>query len=232
MPLEESKGDLEDLIEKLYSANRAIGNTGREFDRLAALSSRGNLRTIEQLMKQHSPRYTLEIGMAFGGSAVAFAAMHKNSNSTACQVHVAIDPFQSAVWDNVGRLKLAEAHLTNFVEVIEEKSSIVLPRLMAQGRRFGVIYIDGSHLFEDVFIDAYFSMRLLEAGGYLLFDDSTNSHVAKVIAFINASIPGLERQPEITLKQTIARFVGKRQLTVYRRIGTVDRQWDAPFDRF
>jgi hypothetical protein len=87
-------------------------------------------------------------------------------------------------------------------------------------------------LFEDVFIDAYFSMRLLEEGGYLLFDDSADPHVAKVLAFINASISGLERQPDTTIKQTVARYVGKRQLTVYRRVGTVDRAWNARFDRF
>ena len=170
--------------------------------------------------------------MGFGGSAVVFAAMHRSGNPTGRHVHIAIDPFQSTVWDSVGKLKLEEAHLTDFVEVIEDKSSIVLPRLMADGHQFGMIYIDGSHLFEDVFIDAYFCMRLLDAGGLLLFDDSTDPHVAKVLAFIDASITGLERQPEMTLRQIIARLVGKRQLTVYHRIATVEREWDTRFDRF
>jgi cephalosporin hydroxylase len=223
---------MKNLIEDLYSNDCAIGKTGKRFDKLAALSSRRNLKTIEQMMKEHSPRHTLEVGMAFGGSTVVFAAMHRSANPMGRRMHIAIDPFQSTVWDSVGRLKLEKAQLADFVEVIEDRSCIVLPRLMADGRQFEMIYIDGSHLFEDVFIDAYFCMRLLGVGGYLLFDDSTDPHVAKVLAFINASVSGLERQPEMTLRQKMARFVGKRQLTIYRRIGNVDREWNVRFDRF
>jgi cephalosporin hydroxylase len=224
--------DSESLIETLYQADRTIGKSGKKYDQLYGLSTRNNLKAIEQLMKRYSPRCTLEVGMAFGGSAVVFAAMHRSSDPAGRHVHIAIDPYQSSLWDSVGRLKLEEAHLIDFVEVIEEKSSVVLPRLMAAGRQFGMIYIDGSHLFEDVFIDAYFCVRLLETGGYLLFDDSTDPHVAKVLAFINASVAGLERQAEITWRKTIARYLGKRQLTVYRRIGAVDREWNARFNRF
>ena len=224
--------DSESLIENLYRANRTIGKSGKKFEQLYGLSTPNTLKAIEQLMKQHSPRNTLEVGMAFGGSAVVFAAMHRRSDPTGRHVHIAIDPYQSSIWDSVGRLKLEESHLIDFVEVIEEKSSVVLPRLMAAGRQFGMIYIDGSHLFEDVFVDAYFCARLLEIGGYILFDDSTDPHVAKVLAFINASASGLECQPEITWRKRIARYFGKRQLTVYRRIGPVEREWNARFNRF
>jgi hypothetical protein len=31
--------------------------------------------------------------------------------------------------------------------------------------RFGLAYIDGSHLFEDVFVDAYYVTRSVEQGG-------------------------------------------------------------------
>jgi cephalosporin hydroxylase len=219
------------LIETLYSAGYAIGQNGKKFD-LGCISTRRNLETIERLMKQSSPSNTLEVGFGFGGSAVVFAAMHRNRDPSAHGVHIAIDPYQDTQWDCAGRLKLQEADLSDFVEVLEEKSSTALPRLMAEGRRFGMIYIDGSHVFEDVFVDAYYAVRLLEAGGYILFDDSADSHVAKVLAFINSSVPGLERQAEVTVRQTIARYLGKRQLTVYRRTGTVERQWTSRLRRF
>ena len=35
-----------------------------------------------------------------------------------------------------------------------------------------MIYVDGSHNFEHVFIDAYYSVQLLDMGGVVLFDDS------------------------------------------------------------
>jgi hypothetical protein len=146
--------------------------------------------------------------------------------------HVAIDPFQSTVWDSVGKMKLAELGLLGTVQIFEEKSSFVLPRLLEQGRRFGIIYVDGSHLFEDVFIDAYYSARLLEPDGYLLFDDSTDPHIKKVLAFINTSVTSLERQAEGTFRHTVARMLGRKQLTVYRRRGAVEREWNAAFHSF
>jgi len=125
-------------------------------------------------------------------------------------------------------MKLEEAGLSQRVEVIEETSATVLPRFLAQGQRFGMIYIDGSHLFEDVFIDAYFCMRLIDERGHILFDDSTDPHVAKVLAFIDTSVPGLNHQAELTFRHRVAKLLGKRQLTVYRRIGCVERVWNAP----
>lgn len=224
--------DIESLIETLYSASPTTGRTGKEFDHSLGLSSPRNLRTIEQLMKRHSPRNTLEVGLASGGSAAVFAAMHRSSNPAGRRVHIAIDPNQSTLFDSVGRMRLEEMRLIDFVEIIEDRSALVLPRLVAEGRQFGMIYVDGSHLFEDVFVDAYFGVRLLEEGGYILFDDCTDPHVAKVLSFINTSVPGLERQAETTLRQTIARYLGKRQLTVYRRTGAVDRVWNARFNQF
>jgi cephalosporin hydroxylase len=183
-------------------------------------------------MAQSRPQHTLEVGFAFGASCVTFASMHHSLDPTHCLGHIAIDPYQTAVWDNVGNLKLVEAELSRYVDVIEEPSSVALPRLLREGRHFGMIYVDGSHLVEDVFVDAYYCMRLLDEGGYLLFDDSTDRHVAKVLHFINTSIPGLKRQPEVSLKQAVARFIGKRQLTVYRRVGNVERAWDSAFRQF
>ena len=44
-------------------------------------------------------------------------------------------------------------------------------RMAQDGRRFGLIYIDGSQEFDDFFVDAYLCARLLEPGGIMLFDD-------------------------------------------------------------
>ncbi len=224
--------DIQGLIDDMSSIDGETGRTGKKFDQLGPLSSLSNLKMIETLMQQHSPARTLEVGMAFGASTVVFAAMHGMRDRGSKRPHIAIDPFQSTIWDDVGRLKLEAANLADLVEVIEERSSVALSRLMAEGSQFGLIYVDGSHLFEDVFVDAYFGMRLLEPGGYLLFDDCADPHVEKVLAFINTSVPGLERQADTTLKQQIARRLGKRQLTVYRRIGEVERGWNAPFNKF
>lgn len=222
----------QNLIDRLYTATGAVGKTGKKFEQFTGLSTASNLKGIESLMTRCSPASTLEIGMAFGASTIVFGAFHKARDPLGSFQHTAIDPFQSTVWDSVGRMKLEEADLARYVRVVEEKSSLALPRLVAEEQRYGLIYIDGSHLFEDVFIDAYFCARLLNPNGYLMFDDCSDPHVAKVIAFIDASLPGLERQREGTIKQKIARMVGKRQLTIYRLVGPIERAWNAAFRRF
>ena len=212
-----------ELIEQMYSAGRVVGKTGKVFESVGALSTRNNLDTIEQLMRRTRPATTLEIGLAFGASALTFADMHRKNGSPCSRQHVAIDPHESTVWDDVARLKLEESGLGEFVEVIEAPSCLALPQLLDQGRQFGLIYIDGSHLFENVFVDAFYCARLLAEDGYLLFDDSANRHVAKIIGFIDNDMPGVSRQPERTLRQSVARILGRRQLAIYRRIGPVER---------
>jgi predicted O-methyltransferase YrrM len=220
-----------ELIERMYSEGRAVGKTGKVFESVP-VSTKNNLNTIKQLMEANTPAATLEIGLAFGGSALIFADMHRRSFPLPSRRHVAIDPYQSTVWDSVGMMKLEEAHLAEFVEVIEQPSSLALPRLLDQGRQFGLIYVDGSHLFEDVFVDGFYGARLLAQDGYLLFDDLAQPQIAKVIRFIDKNLPGLSRQPERTLRHRVARILGRRQLAIYRKIGPIERPWNTPFVRF
>jgi len=219
------------VLEKLYSTSPIVGKSGKVFGSRPALSTTRNLDEIVKILRRSRPENTLEIGMAFGGSSLIFADVGRTVCAGSYR-HTAIDPYQSTVWDGVGMQCLEAAGLQTFIELFEEPSCLVLPRLLSEGRRFGVIYVDGSHLFEDVFVDAYFCARLLTDDGYLLFDDSANRHVAKVLAFIDSNQPTLERLRERTFRNRIARSVGRRQLTVYRRQGSIGRNWDSPFHSF
>jgi cephalosporin hydroxylase len=219
------------MLRKLYSSLPIVGKSGKVFESRPALSTTRNLNEIVEILRRSRPENTLEVGMAFGGSSLIFTDVGR-AVCTGSYRHTAIDPYQSTVWDGVGMQCLEDAGLQNFIELLEEPSCLVLPRLLSEGRRFAVIYVDGSHLFEDVFVDAYFCARLLTVDGYLLFDDSSNRHVAKVLAFIDSNQTTLERLPERTFRHRIARFAGTRQLTVYQRIGPVERNWDSPFHSF
>jgi predicted O-methyltransferase YrrM len=221
----------ETILGRLYSDVRIVGTTGKIFDSRIALSSPNNLKEIERLVRQTLTENTLEIGMAFGGSSLIFASVGREV-CAANYHHVAIDPYQTTVWDGVGVQSLQAAGLADCVELVEEQSCLALPRLLAEGRRFGLIYVDGSHLFEDVFVDAYFSARLLVDDGFILFDDSSNKHVAKTLAFIESNLPSLKRLPDRSVRQRIARLMGKRQLTIYRRAGPIERSWASRFRQF
>ena len=136
---------------------------------------------------------------------------------------------------------MERAGLKQYVDVRVNFSALELPNMLQDSERFGLAYIDGSHLFEDVFVDAYFVVRLLVEGGVVAFDDSTNPHIAKVLGFIRSSLaPGIE---ELDLSKyrpsrsggaiyRAARWFGKVQLTAFRKTGSCQRKWNAPFRPF
>jgi predicted O-methyltransferase YrrM len=56
-------------------------------------------------------------------------------------------------------------------------SSVELSRLVVNHEgEFDLIYVDGSHMASDVFLDAALAWKLLRVGGILIFDDYSASH--------------------------------------------------------
>ena len=225
----------------ILKSRRVVGRSGKVFEGLVALSSLNNLFVLQKLMREKKPRRTLEIGLCFGGSGLLLTACHRELGSTPAGQHTALDPFQNDVWDDAGLLAIERAGLLPFFDFRPEKSSVELPRLLASGKTFDLVYIDGSHLFEDVFVDAYFGTRLLNQGGILLFDDSTDPHVRKVIKFIRKTLSSSLSEIDLTayrssesidFKYRIASLFGKVQMTAFQRSGDPVRRWDAPFCRF
>ena len=183
----------------------------------------------------------MEVGLSFGGSALVFASSHRELGHAPRGQHVALDPYQEEVWDSCGLLALGRAGLFEYVDFRPAYSSRELPKLLEGGERFGLVYIDGSHLFEDVFVDAYYVARLLADGGVAAFDDISNPHVAKVIRFLRSNLSGALRELDMSVyrrrKQDrfiyrIARRLGKTQLTAFRRVADVKRKWDTSFHAF
>lgn len=217
-------------LERAMSAESFVGATGKVFRGRGSLSTPNNLAVIRAYMLDRKPARTLEVGLCFGASALAIAASHTGR-------HVAIDPYQRTTWDGVGLLAIDRAGLAPRFELREGQSCAELARAFAAGERYDFIYVDGSHIFEDVFVDAYFGARLLSEGGMIAFDDCTDPHVAKVLRFIRRCVPGL---PEADLsawhpegrRHRLARWLGRAQLVAFRRTGDVERPWDARFTPF
>ena len=155
--------------------------------------------------------------------------------------HVAIDPNQEGAWDDAGLCAVDCSGLRNYLDFRPELSSLELPRMVERGERFGLVYIDGSHLYEDVFVDFYFVARLLADDGVVIFDDRTDPHVHKALCFIRrnlrSSFQEMDLQPDRkdkgkSYRYRLGRSLGKTQMTGFRRIGEPSRQWDAAFVDF
>jgi cephalosporin hydroxylase len=229
------------VLAELLQSRRAVGRTGRVYEGLAALSTINNLHIIHQLMLETRPINSLEVGLSFGGSALVFCASHKELGHTPEAQHTALDPFQITVWDSCGLMAVERAGLMGYMDFRRAHSALELPKLIEHGAQFGLIYVDGSHLFEDVFVDAYFVTRLLTEGGVVAFDDSSNPHIAKVLRFLRTSTRGALEELDLShyreTKQdrfiySVARRFGKVQLTAFRRVGDIERGWDAAFHPF
>lgn len=224
----------------LYSRDRVRSASGKEFT-LTACSTVNNLVILKNLFSRINPKRSLEIGMAFGGSCLMLAAMYRQAGQAPGAQHVAIDPFQTNHWERIGIQAIERAGLLDYVEVREELSSLALPASVASKEQFDLIYIDGSHLFEDVFIDAYYSFRLVSKDGIVLFDDCQNVHVRKVIRFIRRNMGELFEEIDIgplredggrAVKYRIARLLGHVQTVGFRRTDACARRWDSPLKGF
>ena len=117
-----------------------------------------------------------------------------------------------------------------FLDFREDFSSRVLPALLTTGESFSMIYVDGSHNLEDVFVDLYYSVQLLVRDGVVLFDDSTHPHVRKILKFVRRNLGHCLEQmdlrpfhPDKSLRYRAARALGRIQLTGFKKVGALER---------
>ena len=231
------------VLEGLWHAEEWTGRTGMVFTQVAR-STRNNLILLYNLCRALKPRRTLEVGLASGASALALTASFEAEGAEPEGQHIAIDPFQLSAeegFDALGLKMLDEAGRSGYLTFFPERSAIVLPRLVAEGVRIDLAYIDGSHLFEDVFIDFYYLYRLLPKGGLLCFDDCVFPDVRKVLRFIERNFRGFLAPFDVSpfradrggsLKYRLAKRLGRIQFRAFQRIGPPERPFRAPFKDF
>lgn len=215
-------------LKELYSTREVVGRSGKPFSSLNGLSTINNLLVIRQLLLRSKPRKTLEVGLGCGGSALTFAASHRDLGSPPRKQHIAIDAFQSRIYDDTGRLQLEKAGLEGYVDIRESLSCYELPKIAGSGERFDLIYIDGSHRFEDVFCDFYFVRILTSINGLVLFDDSSDKEVVKVIVYIQKNLPDYFKQISVhhfregsfpeKVKYIAANKFHRTQLVIFQKI--------------
>lgn len=134
---------------------------------------------IYKFLIENSIHRTLEIGLAFGRSA-AYIISATDSK------HIAIDPFQIR-YQNAGIKNLQMLGFEERFILKADYSHNILPSLLKEDQKFDFIFIDGSHRFDGIFIDFYYSDLLLEKNGYILFHDSWMRTVQLVISYIKTN---------------------------------------------
>lgn len=218
------------VLADMVATGQTVGRSGTRIQ-AQGLSSVNSLLILRNLQLAQQPAKTLEIGFGFGASSLVFTQTHKDLGIPPKKQHVSIDPF-ACDWDEAGNVAVERAELSGWLDFRPEFSCLELPRLLAAGEKFDLAYIDGSHHFEDAFVDLYYVARLLSVNGVVVLDDSSIKDVQKVIRFVRANwAQGLEdfdlaphrSDKGKTAKYIIARQLGLAQLTAFKKVSDVSR---------
>ncbi len=173
------RGVIDRLVRDGAVVAKADGTTHTIFP-VAVSAKDGDV--LRKWVVHEGARHTIEIGLGYGMSAL-YICEGLVANDHADARHVVIDPFQTSRFADCGLQALAEAGLTFLVEHHVEKSHIVLPRLLSEGRHFDLGFVDGNHRFDGVFVDLYYLGLLVRRGGIIILDDYDLPGIKRAVAF-------------------------------------------------
>jgi predicted O-methyltransferase YrrM len=224
-----------ELDERVRSVREQLGREGPPWAR-----SNGDFQTVtlperdcdlvRDLLVAERARTVVEIGLAYGSSALAIG---EALAATRGARHVVIDPFQESAFSGVGWDLLCSAGLDAVAELVEAPSSAVLPRLLNEGFVADAAFVDGSHRYHEVFVDLYFLRKLVRPGGLIILDDNWAPSIRTAAHYYERNL-GWERVAgafDAGSKQHVANDPGNELVTrcvAYR----VPEPFEPPFEDF
>lgn len=157
------------VLQEILQSGTVRSHSGESFDLGFVHVPQQEGEFLQQLIFEARPKVSLEIGLAFGISALFISEAVRLVKGTR---HIVIDPFQSDSFQNIGLNNLYSAGFQDLVEFHESPSCTVLPELEATGTRIEFAFVDGAHSFEAVFVDMFYVDRILRVGGIVAVDDT------------------------------------------------------------
>lgn len=171
------------IIDRLISDGKMVASLdGSIHDIFPVAASAAEGEALRAWVIKEKAVHTIEIGLAYGISALYICeGLLTNRNQKAR--HTILDPHQATGFKNCGLQILEEAGVAHLVEYYAEESQIVLPRFVSEDRQFDLAFVDGSHLFDRVFLDLIYLGRLVRPGGVIFADDYQAPAVARAVSF-------------------------------------------------
>jgi predicted O-methyltransferase YrrM len=185
-----------------------------DFARVALPSADAD--ALRDLLLQEEVAVVVEIGLAYGVSALAIAEA-LIAHETPRVSHIIIDAYQDQFHD-AGLTAIETAGLTGMCSLLRERSQLALPRLLAGGLVADAAFVDGSHIFHNVFVDLFYLREIVRPGGLVILDDTDWPSVATATRYFELNA-GWQLQPLATTTR----------LRSYR---LPDPRVDPPFDSF
>lgn len=176
-------GELADVLRRVIETGRvtaAVDGTEHQVFPVAIHPREGD--ALRAWVERERPERSIEIGLGYG-VATLFILQGLRSSGRAGARHVVLDPNQTSRFAGIALQLLAEAGVRDRVELHETPSETLLPRLLAEGRRFDFAFVDGNHRFDAVFCDLMYLGRLLAPGRAVFLDDYQLPAIRKAARF-------------------------------------------------
>jgi len=180
----------QDLVSRIRAARRRLAAGGPPRARSAGDFERVSLPlsdcdVLRDLLLAEKPSTVIEIGLAYGSSALAIAEALAAAGSDESR-HVIVDAYQELFhgsgWDAV-----TGAGLRGLCRLVQERSQTALPRLLGEGFVADAAFVDGSHIFHNVFVDLFYLRELVRPGGTMILDDCSYPSVATAVRYFEVN---------------------------------------------
>lgn len=180
----------DDLLEKIRAARRKLATDGPPRVRFAGDFESVSIESLDcdilcDLVFAERAHTVIEIGLAYGASALAIAEALV-ANGSGRERHLIIDAYQNR-FHGSGWSAIVDAGITGLCLLFEERSQIVLPRLLSNGIVADAAFVDGSHIFHNVFVDLFYLRELVRPGGLVILDDCSYPSVATAVRYFQVN---------------------------------------------
>jgi predicted O-methyltransferase YrrM len=203
----------------------------RDFERVALPDRDCDL--LRDLLVAESVRTVVEVGLAYGSSALAIGEALVTVGSAEPR-HIVIDPFQQQAYANVGWDLLCSAGLDSIASLVVAPSSSALARLASDGVVVDAAFVDGSHRFHEVFVDLYFLRKIVRPGGLIVTDDDWTPSVRTAVRYYEQNL-GWTAIPNAFAggtRWTIGRDPAAEAVPRCRALRLPDPPYEPPFEEF
>lgn len=175
-----------DLLDAIFRDGVVHDEEGHQH-RLHSETSAAQCTFLADLILETNASRCLEVGLAYGVSALAICRAIKNFKQPQ---YYAIDPMQS-YWKNIGISNLKAAGHWEFVRFLPEYSDVGLTKLWQEGIVLDFAYVDSTKVFDILLVDAHLIAKMLKVGGLLVIDDVSFPGVRKLVRLL-AQMPQWE----------------------------------------
>lgn len=190
------------LLGRVRAARRDLAASGPaavrrpgDFERVALPHRDGDV--LRDLLIAEQAQVVIEVGLAYGASALAIAEALASGTGDGRR-HLILDAFQDH-FDDAGWNALLGAGLEELCVLRRERSQLALASLVADGFVADAAFVDGSHVFHNVFVDLFHLRELVRPGGIVVLDDCDWPSVATAVRYFETNTGW---QPEVLATET------------------------------